>query len=248
MNDWQLEQEAYEIVRGGLQPPTNVEALSRVAVLVADAAAANVEVARSNDERGGRIACQAGCSWCCQMRVTLTVPEVARLTQRLHCNPRELEQLQGMVKAVDNLTHGLNDEERGALRVECPLLQDGKCTAYDARPLECRGYNSRDANACRLANQKYHDWDVPMFFAQYSIHKQMQAGILRALHCLGFRVEILELNAALSISLGKADVFDLWLEGEDIFRCAQIATDDPEWRAFVPWTSSDELRINSWAY
>jgi len=181
------------------------------------------------------------------MRVTLTVPEVARLTRRLFtdCYPRELTQLQKRVKAVDNLTHGLNDDERGALKVECPLLEDRKCTAYDARPLECRGYNSREANSCRLANQNYHEWDVPMFFEQYAIHKQMQAGILRALHSLGFRVEVLELNAALSIGLSDVHVFDLWLQGEDVFRRARIATNDPEWRAFIPWTSSDELRVNS---
>jgi hypothetical protein len=97
-----------------------------------------------------RIACRAGCAFCCELRVAVTPPKALRIAASLreNCSPEELENLQQRLAETEQQTCGQDWEEHVALRLPCPLLIDSHCSAHTIRPLSCRGYNSVDLDRC----------------------------------------------------------------------------------------------------
>ena len=172
------------------------------------------------------------------MRVLATPIEVISLAQFIHDTfPKdELNELKERLAAADNITHGMTDEEHGSAHVWCPLLVNDRCSAYAARPLECRAYVSMDVNPCRKTFDNYVDWTIPLYFPQYSIYKHVQAGLVFAWQGGGVEVELLELTAALRIALQRPDAAQRWLGGEDVFRAAALSPSDPDYEALQPWT------------
>lgn len=190
------------------------------------------------------VACRAGCNYCCHMRVVATVPEIVVLYDYVVANftNSEIAALRQRVFALDTKTRGLSDEQWGVGRFPCPMLVDGMCSAYTARPLDCRGYNSTSISACRAAAEDYLEWDVPMDQELMAANKSAQAGLLQGLTGAGYRPRLVELTAALRIVLDDPTTIERWFEGENPFADAELDLSDPEQRAFLPWVPSDELR------
>lgn len=193
---------------------------------------------KKNEPPLAPIHCRAGCSHCCHMRVHVTAPEslVLALFIRESFSQAEIDDLRLRLVEADDITRGMTDEEHGKAGISCPLLLDDLCSAYDARPLECRGYVSMDVEACREASRDYRAWNVPLYFSQYSIFKNAQVGLLTALVGAGYGFEVLELTAALRIALSTTDVAERWLAGENVFHEAALPAGDPEKAALLPWT------------
>ncbi len=184
--------------------------------------------------------CRAGCSHCCHMRVLVTPIEVISLAQFI-CDTfpeDELNELKERLAAADNITHGMTDEEHGSAHVWCPLLVNDRCSAYAARPLECRAYVSMDVNPCRKTFDNYVDWAIPLYFPQYSIYKHVQAGLVFAWQAAAVEVELLELTAALRIASQRPDAAEQCVAGEDVFRAAALSPSDPDYQVLQPWTST----------
>ena len=181
------------------------------------------------------IACRVGCSFCCYIRVHLTPMELIFLVGSIQSNfsENEIIALKNGLESIDPITRGMTDEERGRAKIPCPLLVDNRCSAYEARPLECRGYNSTNVEACRQAFNNYDTWDVPIFSPQYLAFKNTQAALARATNN---SVELLELTTALRIALNDDAAIDRWLAGENTFQKAALPITDPEVIAFSPWT------------
>src|SRR5205807_886953 len=115
--------------------------------------------------------------WCCHFPVAVAAAEVVRIVEHLRAtrSPSELAALRARVVELDERRRGGADP-RGATRTPCPLLDGGRCTAYDVRPLSCRGCNSLDAQSC----ERYY-WSgrgtMPVFTAQHEIHSSVFAGL-----------------------------------------------------------------------
>jgi Fe-S-cluster containining protein len=191
-----------------------------------------------------RTACSKGCSYCCHMRAVVTAPEVLRIAAFIEetFSVEEREALARRVAATDEQAHGMSDEAWGAARVPCPLLVANECSVYSVRPLDCRAYNSRSVTACRNAFESYAKWDVPVDAEHQLSYKCVQAGLLYALAGSGRSAWLLELTAALRILLEDPNAAVRWCAGENVFAAAELAPDDPEQTAFLPWTPSDSLR------
>jgi Fe-S-cluster containining protein len=191
-----------------------------------------------------RTACSKGCSYCCHMRAVVTAPEVLRIAAFIEetFSVEEREALAGRVAATDKQARGMSDEEWGEARVPCPLLVDNECSIYSVRPLDCRAYNSHSVAACRDAFESYAEWDVPVDAEHQSSYKCVQAGLIQALAGSGRSASLLELTAALRILLEDPNAAVRWRAGENVFAAAELAPDDPEQQAFLPWTPSDCLR------
>jgi Fe-S-cluster containining protein len=102
---------------------------------------------------GVKLACTAGCDFCCHLRVEVRAyeafvlathiatkwdgPRRARFAARLAAT---LEQIADM-PAATHVRAG----------IACALLEDGLCAAYAARPAACRKYHSVAVATCRDA-------------------------------------------------------------------------------------------------
>ncbi|MBK8098020.1 MAG: YkgJ family cysteine cluster protein [Planctomycetes bacterium] len=92
-------------------------------------------------------ACQAGCSFCCRHPVGVTLPEAIHLRAAIdRLPPQQRQERIAAVTAAATCTAAMPWGALAALA--CPLLIDGRCSVYAARPLPCRSWASFDATAC----------------------------------------------------------------------------------------------------
>lgn len=99
---------------------------------------------------GESLACSPGCDHCCYQIVGATMPEVLLVLRFVLALPEQKrnEVEQGIALAASKAV-GLAPKDRYSPEQPCPLLDGGRCQAYEARPLACRGVHALDAQICR---------------------------------------------------------------------------------------------------
>jgi hypothetical protein len=97
------------------------------------------------------IACTAGCASCCTLGVAVSFAETARLADFVErtFTPAAHAALNARLEAHCDANALLAPDARAVARRPCPLLVDSRCSAYEARPLACRGWNSAKVEPCR---------------------------------------------------------------------------------------------------
>ena len=165
-------------------------------------------------------ACSAECSYCCHLLVEVSVPEVVSLVSFINENftATDLEALKIRVQKTEQRIRGMNSYERLFAREPCPLLRNGKCSVYAARPLVCRGYNSYNWVTCAQDLKYSRSWRlIPHDEAEKDIYSDVLDGLVTGLKEEGLPSEPLELIAALQIALNHPDAGNRWLAGDSIF-------------------------------
>jgi len=105
---------------------------------------------------GHPIRCHRGCSWCCHLMVTATLPEALAAFLQARCNRWEapgtvFEQFTRVKKGLTIYQWTDQPPEESA----CPFLKDHECLAYDFRPVACRTHSVFSEPAdCDTATQK----------------------------------------------------------------------------------------------
>ncbi len=102
--------------------------------------------------RGVKVACARGCSYCCHLRVEIQPAEAFTLAAWLRHNATaaRLHEVIAKLRANVATTRLLGAEARKRTNLACTLLgEDGACTAYEARPAQCRRYHSTNVDPCR---------------------------------------------------------------------------------------------------
>lgn len=177
--------------------------------------------------------CHKGCSWCCHQTVMVTAPEALWAARfiREHFSEQEVAKLQGRLATRTREIAGLTNEERIDKRIPCAFLVDDICAIYPARPMQCRGGFSSDAEFCRqiyedrptvqaaLAEQKI---EGKYLLAPKMLYDSAQTGMAGALRNDGLNVDPLELTAALAIALSDPKVTETWLKGWQAFTPARL--------------------------
>ncbi len=110
-------------------------------------------------QQGQQIDCKKGCNWCCHQPVFAMDYELDFLTAFVENNFTTEEQKKIKEKAVQK-NNTLKELKQDALlnaKHPCPLLEDGTCKAYKARPVACRIYLSSNVNSCMKFYQKPED-------------------------------------------------------------------------------------------
>jgi len=99
-----------------------------------------------------QVACQEGCAWCCFLPASAWPMELFAIAAWLEerRGPEPLAELRERLRAAVAEA----DRQRAAAptrarRLPCPLLADGRCSAYEVRPAACVGWNSADAAPCQ---------------------------------------------------------------------------------------------------
>jgi len=97
-----------------------------------------------------RIDCKKGCEWCCHQPVFALDYELKYLKDFISRNLSEETQIEIKRRAGnknDKLSL-LKEIDLLNAKYPCPLLENGACIAYQARPMACRIYLSGNVNSC----------------------------------------------------------------------------------------------------
>ena len=124
---------AFEVVRETLGHSTDVDSCARLAAGIDSL----IDQAFEHFQKDGvGIACRAGCSFCCYLRV-MVYPHEAIALFRYMGSRMPKEQASGvrqrLIENADSIRKAAR-EGRAPPRIACAFLIDGKCSAYEVRP------------------------------------------------------------------------------------------------------------------
>jgi len=198
--------------------PADLFALAAEAAALAESLAAE---GRKIAPPSRPIACRAGCGHCCHISVAASPPEVLRLAQHIRDRFASAERTALLARLRE--ASALSKDERLAVRLSCPMLKDERCSVYEARPLNCRGLESMDAEACRRAS--FGEKVLPPVYAmRWAIFNFVETGLLAGMVDAGRALEPLDLFSALLAALEEPDAARRWLAGEPIFASSRWPT------------------------
>jgi Fe-S-cluster containining protein len=176
------------------------------------------------------LACRRGCAWCCHGYVSASAPQIFAAATAIRGNALTFDAACTSIRDMSVRVRGLDWRARIALREPCPLLADGACTVYDARPLSCRGFASFSAETCKRAYDALTD-EVMIPPPYANVRSALESALRAALKACGLPAVSYELTSALSTALDSADAEARWLAGELVFdpltidRSADAATE-----------------------
>lgn len=101
-------------------------------------------------KQGQNIDCKKGCDWCCRQPVFALSYEMEYLNAFVKNNfdSKSQNEIKTRAEKKNNKLKSLSDVDLLNSKLPCPLLVDGSCIAYEARPMACRIYLSTDVNTC----------------------------------------------------------------------------------------------------
>jgi hypothetical protein len=172
------------------------------------------------------LACRAGCSLCCWLRVDVFAHEVFLIAHHLQTevDPAELARIKGNLATHAALVFPLTPFEHATRNIPCPLLKDGKCSIYAVRPNACRRQHSTDLAACQ------HTFDHPTDLEFPGAHdRELFRTLTLAMHYsadayeqLGYDSTIYELGTALHEALDSPSCWQRWRAGKKAFQRASV--------------------------
>jgi hypothetical protein len=179
-----------------------------------------------------RIACTAGCRWCCHQQVALLPVEAIAITRHLErLASSERSAVATRVATLDGKTRGLSAIKRARLKEPCAFMVDGACSIYPVRPLRCRSLHSRNSAACfqamadpdaAAASRATRADPGPFVVESAKIMDAALKGLARACRDLGLAHETVELTAAVQIALDSPDAEAKILAGDPLFGPAAL--------------------------
>lgn len=177
-------------------------------------------------ESGATLACRAGCSLCCSLRVDVFAHEIFVIARfvRAHFSEAEIDRLLGDLAAHSARVRPLTPFQHATSNNPCALLRDGRCSVYEVRPLSCRRHHSTDFAACQFAYDHPADLDFPAAHVRELYHQA--SGTMQEVSVLysefAFDQTIYELGTALAEALRAPESWQRWLEAEQAFVEASI--------------------------
>ncbi len=207
---------------GGRRAAAVLAAIERIGAILAAAYADQLEYQRRIDaafERGlSAVECRKGCSFCCHLKVTATPLEVIRIAATI-----DADRHSSVLAAADEVV-GLDERQRLARKIPCPLLIEGACSVYEVRPLTCRALLSLSASICERQFDAGGTQDDPQVVPSPLTPRLLSASLINgqiaALRDLGLASRPVELISGLAALERNPSLFVRWLSREDAFAAA----------------------------
>jgi Fe-S-cluster containining protein len=171
-------------------------------------------------------ACADGCASCCELPVLVTLPEVVVAiafagAPTKTISGRHTDILRGLdttLRKTHDAYQAITPATIDTLRTPCPLLNDGSCSIYDARPLPCRGWHSLDVAPCKDHNiRRSPTPDIPQHLPYRLLFTSAQRALAIGLQKRGFQ-PMVYLAQGLSILMSPArdGALERWQAGGSI--------------------------------
>jgi hypothetical protein len=173
------------------------------------------------------LACRAGCSLCCSLRVDVLAHEVFLLAHHILTTfpPEEIGALVARLEAHEDKVLRLTPFEHATTNIRCAMLrEDGCCGVYAARPRSCRRHHSQELAACQYTFDHPTDLETPAAHDRdlyRTLSEAMQQGI-DAYAQLGFDLTVYELGTALAEALRDPSCWGRWRNGGAAFLYASV--------------------------
>lgn len=170
------------------------------------------------------LACTRGCAMCCHLRVMATPAEIFGLVRymRAHLDPHAFEAVASDIAAAATRIHALPRERVLSTNIACPLLVDGACSMYPARPFNCRAYHSLDRGACLASFENPDDPTLshPQSAQVARVNEGVQQGFIDVIAGRGLDTCQYELVTALDEAIREPDAERRFESGEPAFGVA----------------------------
>lgn len=151
------------------------------------------------------IDCKSGCEWCCHQPVFAMDYELDYLQTFIseYFDSELKNEIISRAIAKQNNFGKLKGDKLQNAKHACPLLNEGACMAYKARPMACRIYLSSDVKSCVHFYKSPEDknsypalLDLPM-----RLGRMMNEGFKAALKTKGIDAKEFRIEELLSIQL-----------------------------------------------
>jgi hypothetical protein len=178
-------------------------------------------LALSIQGHGVKVACARGCSFCCNLRVEVQPYEAFRLAAwlRKHFDAARLAGVVERLKGNVARSRAAGPEGRKRENIPCALLgDDGACTAYEARPAQCRRYHSTSLDPCK-AFHATHDESIESAMHEAVAHN---ADVIitqgrHAVRAMELDDASVDMNFALLEALENPKAWRRWRDGKKAF-------------------------------
>lgn len=102
------------------------------------------------NENNQSVDCKRGCSWCCYQPVFALNYELLALNKfnQQNFDDQTQSEIKKRAAAKQKKLENLSGDKLLNSKFPCPLLKDGYCIAYKARPMACRIYLSTQLETC----------------------------------------------------------------------------------------------------
>ena len=173
-----------------------------------------------------RFACRAGCSLCCSLRVDVFAHDIFHLARHIcaHFTDEDLDALLARLAAHAEKVLPLTPYDHATQNIPCPMLREGCCSVYAARPHSCRRHHSLDFAACQYTYDHPADIDTPAAHDR-PVYRTLSAAMqqdIEAYAAHGFDHTIYELGTALHEALTDPECWPRWRNGGTAFLQASI--------------------------
>ena len=169
-----------------------------------------------------KVACTRGCSFCCSIQVQVQPHETFTLAAWLRRNfsAERLAEVTARLTANAAQTRAMGDATRKRSNLACALLgEDGACTAYEARPAQCRRFHSTRLEVCKASYANPADDSVQSPAHPAVIHNA-DVIITQAQHAVrgaGLDATPMDMNLALLDALESPGAQRRWRDGKKPF-------------------------------
>lgn len=168
-----------------------------------------------------KLACTLGCNYCCHLRVEVQPYEAFHLAAWLRRNfdAARLATVISRLRANVERTRALGVEARKRENLACALLgDDGACSAYEARPAQCRRCHSTDVAPCKSFHET-HDATLEGAMHEATAHNAAVI-VTQARHAVrdaGLDDASEDMNLALLEALENPRAWRRWRDGKKPF-------------------------------